>query len=103
MKPNTQGVKQEDVTVPGVTTPANPEVTQASLESMEWLPCSVTLDVPAVGFTIDKLLRLSTGMLVETGLAEDKGIPVQVNGKEIGLSDIETVEDRLAFRITELL
>jgi len=103
LNPTTPNTKPETSATPdGPAAPKN-AAGEDRLTAMGWLPCSVTLEVPAARFTIEKLLKLSTGMLVETDLPEGKSVPVQVNGKEIALSDIETVGDNLAFRVTEIL
>lgn len=102
MSATKSGEKQENSALQdGAKTPS--QEAEDRLTAMGWLPCTVTLEVRAVRFTISKLLKLSTGMLVETGLAEGQSVPVQVNGKEIALSDIETAGDNLAFRVTEIL
>src|SRR5512147_2921785 len=70
------------------------------LESMGWLPCTLSLDIPLVRFTIDTFLKLSRGDVRKSACSSKAAIPVQLNGKTIATSDIETVGDNLAFRIT---
>ena len=108
---NTSGVRVKTPAQDGkVEVPSAQETAQTvaesaelRLNSMQWLPCTLTVDLPLVGFTIGNLLKLSKGMLVETSNPGDAGVPVQLNGKPIALSDIETVGDKLAFRIAEIL
>ena len=73
------------------------------LGAMHWLQCRVTLDLPAVRFRIEDLLTLSIGMIVETGSPERDGVPIAVNGTSFALANLESVGDKLAFRISEIL
>jgi flagellar motor switch/type III secretory pathway protein FliN len=78
-------------------TPSGPDL----LESMPWLPCTVSLELPVVGFTIADLLRLTNGTIVETACHHTSDVPLRVNQLLIGWTEFEVVGDRLAVRITE--
>jgi len=71
------------------------------LDSMPWLPCTLSLDVPVVRFTIGDLLLLTKGSIVETACHHTSDVPLRVNQLLLGWTEFEVVGDRLAVRITE--
>jgi flagellar motor switch/type III secretory pathway protein FliN len=71
------------------------------LDSIPWLPCTLTLDVPVVHFSVANLLALTKGSIVETSCHHTSDIPLRVNNMLIGWTEFEVVGDRLAVRITE--
>ena len=71
------------------------------LDSVPWLPCTVTVEVPVVRFTIADLLAMREGMIVETNCHYASDLPLRVNQLLIGWTEFEVVGDRLAVRITE--
>jgi flagellar motor switch/type III secretory pathway protein FliN len=75
--------------------------TKDLLDTMPWLPCTLTLDVPVVCFTIADLLALRPGSIVETACHHTGDVPLRVNQLLIGWTEFEVVGDRLAVRITE--
>ncbi len=70
---------------------------------LPWLPCTMSLEVPVVAFTVDSLLRLSKGSIVQTGCHQSMDIPLRVNGLLMAWTEFEVVGERLAARITELV
>ncbi len=68
-----------------------------------WLPCTLTLEVPVVGFTVGSLLSLTEGSLVQTACSQSSDIPLHVNGVLMAWTEFEVVGERLAARITELV
>jgi flagellar motor switch/type III secretory pathway protein FliN len=71
------------------------------IDTMPWLPCTLTLEIPVVRFTIADLLALKEGSIVETACHHTSDVPLRVNHLLIGWTEFEVVEDRLAVRITE--
>lgn len=71
------------------------------LDSMPWLPCILSLEVPVVRFTIGDLLMLSTGSIVESSCHHTSDVPLRVNKLLIGWTEFEVIGDRLAVRITD--
>jgi flagellar motor switch/type III secretory pathway protein FliN len=71
------------------------------LDSMPWLPCTVSVDVPVLRFTIGDLLRLTPGAIVETACHHTSDVPLRVNRMLIGWTEFEVIGDRLAVRITD--
>lgn len=73
------------------------------LDTIPWLPCTLTLELPVVRFTIGDLLSLQKGSIVETACHHTSDVPLRVNQMLIGWTEFELVGDRLAVRITEQL
>lgn len=71
------------------------------LDTMPWLPCTLTLEVPVVRFTIGDLLALKKGSIVETACHHTSDVPLRVNQLLIGWTEFDVIGDRLAVRITE--
>lgn len=78
-----------------------PSLRRDPLDTMPWLPCTLTLEVPLVHFTIADLLALKEGSIVETACRHTSDVPLRVNQLLIAWSEFEVVGDRLAVRITE--
>ena len=86
------------------TQPIGAETPQGApdpLDSLPWLPFTLSVEIPAVRFTIGDLLGLRTGSIVETGCHQTSDLPLRANGLLIGWTEFEVVGDRLAVRITE--
>jgi len=72
------------------------------IETVPWLPCTLTLDVPLVQFTIGDLLKMTAGTIVATACHHTGDVPLRVNGQLIGWTEFEVLGEKLAVRITEL-
>jgi flagellar motor switch/type III secretory pathway protein FliN len=71
------------------------------IDSLPWLPCTLTLEVPVVRFTIADLLALKEGSIVETACHHTSDVPLRVNKLLIGWTEFQVVGEHLAVRITE--
>jgi len=71
-------------------------------EVVHWLPCCLALDIPVINFTVDDLLHLTRGSIVETGYHQSSDLPLRVNGQLVGWTEFEVVGERLAVRLTDL-
>ena len=84
---------------------ASPKAEVASADSwarVESLPCSLTVEIPAPGFTVGDLVRLTRGRVVATGWTVGEDVPLRVNGELIAWCEFEVVHGHLAIRLTEL-
>jgi flagellar motor switch/type III secretory pathway protein FliN len=81
--------------------PVAGEAGEDLLDTVPWLPCTLSLELPVVRFTIGDLLRLAKGAIVETATHHTSDVPLRVNQLLIGWTEFEVVGDRLAVRITE--
>ncbi|MGP8258714.1 MAG: FliM/FliN family flagellar motor switch protein [Acidobacteriaceae bacterium] len=80
-----------------VATPNEPD----PLDSMPWLPFTLSLELPVVHFTVGDLLTLTKGSIVETACHHTSDVPLRVNHLLIGWTEFEVVGDRIAVRITD--
>jgi flagellar motor switch/type III secretory pathway protein FliN len=81
--------------------PALTSNAQDLLDSMPWLPCTLSLEVPVVHFTVGDLLRLTVGSIVETACHQTSDVPLRVNKLLIGWTEFEVIGNQLAVRITD--
>jgi flagellar motor switch/type III secretory pathway protein FliN len=81
--------------------PAATPSAQDPLDAMPWLPFTLSLELPVVGFTVGDLLTLAKGSIIETACHTTSDIPLRVNQLLIGWTEFEVVGDRMAVRITE--
>lgn len=75
--------------------------TEDLLDTMPWLPCNLSLEIPVVRFTIADLLALTQGAVVETACHHTSDVPLRANRVLIGWTEFEVIGDRLAVRITD--
>ena len=94
-------VEKMDAKAVEPTLPASTPSVQDPLDSIPWLPCTLSLELPVVRFTIADLLKLAKGSIVETATHHTSDVPLRVNQLLIGWTEFEVVGDRLAVRITE--
>jgi flagellar motor switch/type III secretory pathway protein FliN len=71
------------------------------LDTVPWLPCRLSLEIPVVRFTIGDLLTLANGSVVETAYHHTSDIPLRVNQLLLGWTEFDVIGDHLAVRITE--
>ena len=74
---------------------------QDRLDTMPWLPCTLTLELPVVNFTIADLMKLAPGAIVETACHHTSDVPLRANQLLIGWTEFDVIDDHLAVRITD--
>jgi flagellar motor switch protein FliN/FliY len=84
----------------GSNAPALPK--PKNWEAFQSLPCQLSLEIPIPGFTISSLLRLSPNDVVNTHWLQGSDVPLRVNGKLIGWTEFEVIDDHLAARLTQI-
>lgn len=70
--------------------------------AFQLLSCQLTLEIPVPGFTIAALLSLSPNDVINTHWLQGSDVPLQVNGKLIGWTEFEVIDDHLAARLTQI-
>ena len=70
--------------------------------AFQLLSCRLSLEIPVPGFTIAMLLRLSANDVVNTHWLQGSDVPLHVNGKLIGWTEFEVIDDHLAARLTQI-
>ena len=71
-------------------------------ETLPWLRCTVSLEIPLAHFTIGDLSKLVKGSIVTTTCRHLSDIPLYVNSQLVGWAEFEVIDDRLAVRVTEI-
>ncbi len=64
------------------------------------LPCTLVLEVPAIGFSVGSLMQLQAGSLVQTAAQQNEDLSLKVNGQLVGTVEFDVVGERLAVRLT---
>jgi flagellar motor switch protein FliN/FliY len=82
----------------GRNVPQKPENWEAFL----LLPCQLSLEIPIPGFTVAALLRLTPNDVINTHWLQGSDVPLRVNGKLIGWTEFEVLDDHLAARLTQI-
>jgi flagellar motor switch/type III secretory pathway protein FliN len=71
------------------------------LDTVPWLPCTLSLELPVARFTVGDLLTLAKGSIIETACHHTSDVPLRVNQLLIGWTEFEVIGDRLGVRITD--
>jgi len=80
---------------------------QTPVPSSRWavaslLPCTLSVDVLAPGFTIGDLLDIEVGSIINTHHASGNPVPIWVNEVRIGWAEFDVIGKHVAVRITEV-
>ena len=65
-----------------------------------WLPCSLSVEVQLLRFTVRDLLRLEAGAILESKNSEGVDVPFFVNTQLAGWAEFEVLGQKLAVRLT---
>jgi flagellar motor switch/type III secretory pathway protein FliN len=98
----TSAVQQLRIEADEPQLPASVQSAPDPLDSLPWLPFTVSLELPVVRFTVADLLRLTPGSVVETACSYTSDVPLRVNRMLVGWTEFSVIGDRLAVRITDL-
>jgi flagellar motor switch/type III secretory pathway protein FliN len=101
MSPLSQAAQEIEPTPMAPPAPTKTPTEEDLLDTMPWLPCTLTLEIPVVRFTIGDLLALRQGSIVETACHHTSDVPLRVNKVLIGWTEFEVIGDRLAVRMTD--
>ena len=66
------------------------------------LPCQLSMEIPIPGFTVSALLRLAPNDVISTHWLQGSDVPLHANGKLIGWTEFEVIDDHLAARLTQI-
>lgn len=70
--------------------------------AFQLLPCQISLEIPIPGVTVSTMLRLAPNDVINTRWLQGSDVPLQVNGKVIGWTEFEVIDDHLAARLTQI-
>lgn len=86
------------ITVANISATQKPQ----NWSAFQQLPCELSLEIPIPNFTISMLLRLAPDDVVNTRWLQGSDVPLRVNGKLIGWTEFEVIENCLAARLTQI-
>jgi flagellar motor switch protein FliN len=70
--------------------------------SPETLPITIVVEVGRLQITLQKLLELQPGSILELDLSPQSGVDLMVNGKRIGRGELLAIGETLGVRILEI-
>lgn len=68
-----------------------------------WLPCQLRAETRVEAFTMEDLMRVEVGSIVDSGILLETDVDVTVNGACVGYGKLDLVGEKLAIRLTELV
>jgi len=74
----------------------------SNLISPEQIPVTVVIEVGQVELTMDQLLKLEPGNLLDINLHPDQGVDLTINGKLVGKGELIRIGDVIGVRIMQL-
>ncbi|MFT3708915.1 MAG: flagellar motor switch protein FliN [Archangium sp.] len=86
-----------------VETPANEEVSTRRLELLLDVPLDVTVELGRSRMTIQDLLGLSPGSVVELDKVAGEPLDIVVNDRLIARGEAVVVNDKFGIRITDII
>ena len=66
------------------------------------MPLNVTVELGRIRMTLDELMKLNPGNLLELPIHPDQGVSLTVNGKKIGTAELVYLGEQLGIRILEV-
>jgi len=100
----------------GVPSPGNTET--AAIPAMPWmlrieehpawqtlshLTVTMAVEVSLPGFKVQDLLRLAEGQIFESASPDTEDVPLKVGDVQLGWTEFEVVEHKIALRLTRLV
>ena len=70
--------------------------------SIKDVPLNVTIELARVRMTLDKLMHLSPGNLLELPIHPDQSVSLAINGKKVGKGELVYLGETLGVRILEI-
>ncbi len=74
----------------------------AAWEQLQWLSCSLAVELSVPRVTVGDILRLAPQTVVETRWQQNADVPIRANGQLIAWAEFEGVDEKLAVRVTRL-
>lgn len=73
---------------------------QRLLTRAHMLPCRLVLEAAVINFTVDTLMNLKLGSIVETAAQHNEDLLLLVNGQVLGAAKFDVTREKLAVRLT---
>jgi flagellar motor switch protein FliN/FliY len=78
------------------------ENVEENITSMQNMPVTITVEAARFKMTLEKLMNLQPGNLLNLDVSPEKGVDISVNGQKIGKAELVNLGETLGIRITEL-
>jgi flagellar motor switch protein FliN len=76
---------------------------EVALESVYDIPVEISVVLGKTSMTIDQLLRMGTGAVVELQRKVGEPVDVYVNGRIVARGEVVIVEDKIGITMTEMI
>lgn len=74
-----------------------------SWPKLSQLDLTMAVEVPLLRFKVQDLLRLAEGQVFESTFSDTEDIPLRVGDVQLGWTEFEVVEQKIALRLTRLV
>ena len=70
--------------------------------AVQQLPLFVTIELARIKMTVDRIMKLSPGHLLELPIQPDQGVTLMVHGQKVGRGELVHLGETLGVRILEM-
>jgi flagellar motor switch protein FliN/FliY len=91
-------VKQEASSIAKSTNP----LAQQTLVTAQQIPLTLTVEVGQIQMTMDQLLKLEPGNLLEINIHPENGVDLTINGKLVGKGELIRIGDTFGVRVLQI-
>ncbi len=84
-------------------TPPAPKPNEHTLDFIRDVKLAVTVDFGRSGLSVERLLKLDNGSVIELDKLSGEPLDVSVNGKLVARGEAVIVNDRFGIRVTEIV
>jgi len=67
------------------------------------LDLTLAVEVPLIRFKVQDLLRLAEGQVFESAFSDTEDVPLRVGDVQLGWTEFEVVDQKIALRLTRLV
>lgn len=67
------------------------------------LDLMLAVEIPLIRFKVQDLLRLSEGQVFESAFSDTEDVPLRVGDVQLGWTEFEVVDQKIALRLTRLV
>ena len=95
-----EAIYEEEERIHSAESPTNP--TTEKLISSQQIPLTLVVEVDRIRMSLDKLLQLSPGNVLDLNVRPEQGVYVSIGGKKVARGEIIKLGDTLGLKILEL-
>jgi type III secretion system YscQ/HrcQ family protein len=97
-------VESEQITLTdyGFKNEENMEENEEESVSIKSIPLQVSVELARLGITLDQLMHLNPGNVLELPIDPDQSVTLRVNGKKVGRAELLSLGETFGIRILEL-